>query len=110
VISSSWRIGHSLDELRGFLRTRGAPLAASRVVGATPAWRTVESGNIVGAYDRRGGEIQAWLDDHPKHGPVAIVDDDADMGHLAHRLVRTTWLRGIEDEHVEKLVAMLGTH
>lgn len=107
VISSSWRIGHTLHELRGFLRTRGAPVAASRVIGVTPAWRMAAGHGIVGAYDRRGGEIQAWLDDHPRHGPVAIVDDSDDMGHLAHRLVLTSWQRGIEDEHVERLIALL---
>jgi hypothetical protein len=47
VISSSWRIGHSTDEILGHLRARGAPSA--RVIGATPGWRTGMGGGIVGA-------------------------------------------------------------
>lgn len=107
VLSSSWRVTHSEGYIEELLRGAGA--TSARLIGATPTWRTVGAGRIVGAYERRGAEIQAWLDAHPDPARTfAIVDDSDDMGPLLHRLVRTTWQRGIEDRHVDALIAMLG--
>ena len=107
VLSSSWRVTHTYGAIERYLNERGAPHA--RVIDSTPTWRERGEGRIVGAYERRGGEIQAWLDANPDPARTfAIVDDSDDMGELRTRLVRTSWQRGLEDGHVERLIAMLG--
>lgn len=98
VISSSWRICTSLADIRGAIHSRGAPSA--RVIGKTPnPWTG----------SRRGHEIQRWLDAHDDIDSFAIVDDDADMEHLRGRLVQTHIADGLQDAHVEALVAMLAS-
>jgi hypothetical protein len=109
VLSSSWRrYGDDPAWFEAMLHERGC--ASARFIGQTPslAWKLSERGTILGVRER-GDEIQAWLDGAPEHAgrPFAIVDDSSDMAHLAHRLVRTTWERGLQDEHVEALIAML---
>jgi hypothetical protein len=105
VISSSWRICHSLEEIRGHLHARGAPSA--RVVGETPHWRTLPTGNIVGVYDRRGGEIDEYLQRLPSPVTFAIVDDSNDMSPHMSRLVLTSWQTGLQEHHVEQLISLL---
>lgn len=97
VVSSSWRLDpkHGTPaRLTRLLRRHGF---ASRVVSVTPD------------HPRgcRGDEIQTWLNRHPGVESFAILDDDADMAHLAHRLVRTSFASGLTDEHVERTVWML---
>jgi hypothetical protein len=104
VLSSAWRIGMRLSELRSWLEECGCP--GVRLVGRTP-YRSELTNEQVAL--QRGGEIQAWLDQRRGGSTkgVAIVDDSDDMWHLKPRLVQTTWERGLEDEHVEKLIALL---
>lgn len=109
VISSSWRLGFELPRLADILKTHGV---TGEIVGKTP--RLLEE---IGKLDDgspscrsrdRGHEIQAWLDEHPEVTAFAIVDDNSDMAHLKDRLVQTSWETGLLDEHVERLVEMLG--
>jgi len=94
VISSTWRITHSCKWIQRTLRRRGVPRA--RVIGKTP-----------GGGGFRGPQIQDWLDSHEPRR-FAILDDSDDMTDaLYHRLIRTTWERGLQDEHVGPLIAML---
>ena len=95
VVSSSWRVGRSLDDLRTLLGNFGI---AAPVVGMTP----------VLPRRPRAEEIAAWLDAHPV-AAYAIVDDEAvaEGGPLGERLVRTSMLRGLTDEHVAPLVGIL---
>ena len=96
VVSSSWRVGRSVDDLRTLLGNFGV---AAPIVGMTP----------VLPQRPRAEEIAAWLDANPV-AAYAIVDDDvvAEDGPLGERLVRTSMLRGLTDEHVAPLVALLG--
>jgi hypothetical protein len=99
VVSSSWRCDANTPPLviESILRSRGAPSAV--VIGSTPdPW----TGSL------RGHEIQRWLDAHPEVTRFAIVDDEGGMLHLTPRLVKTTLEHGLLDEHVERLVDMLG--
>ena len=98
VVSSSWRLQPKYatpPRLTRLLRRHGF---ASRIVDVTPD------------HPRgcRGDEIQAWLNRHPGVVAFAILDDDADMGALDHRLVKTTFAAGLMDEHVDRVVVMLG--
>ncbi len=105
VISSSWRCMLGLADIRGILKRHGF---RGRVVGATPRLHRTPDGE-----ERvRGHEIQAWIERRERFrgdvGPFAILDDDSDMAHLAPRLVRTSFDLGLLDEHVERVVALIG--
>jgi hypothetical protein len=96
VISSSWRIIHPLTSIADALKKRGF---IGTIIGAT--------GSGPG---RRGNEIQAWLDAHSRSTrPFAILDDDSDMEHLLPRLVKTTWAKGLLDQHVPAAIELLLT-
>lgn len=95
VVSSTWRMFHTLEEILDFLHRRGAPSA--KIVGQTPC--------LTGY---RGAEIHAYLREHPEVSQFAIVDDDGDMEPYHHKLVKTSWEEGLLDEHVERLVKLLG--
>lgn len=69
VISSSWRCGRTLDELRDILKEHG--VVPDKVIDKTP--HHSERGS------ERGWEIQDWLDAHPEVTHYVILDDDADM-------------------------------
>ena len=63
----------------------------------------------------RASEILAWMDKYEESGwpldTFAIVDDDSDAGDhpiLKPRFVQTTWQDGIQNEHVERLIELLG--
>lgn len=115
VISSSWRLQRYPEHdpgpvwrLRRILSAHGVTgdiidvtphLVVPDLTGPCPdSCRALE----------RGHEIQAWLDEHPEVTTFAILDDDSDMAHLKHRLVKTSFDTGLLDEHVERVVAMLG--
>lgn len=100
VVSSTWRYS---DETRDMLLFAGLTLH--------PDWRTPHRLDKIGsviAGQRRGAEIQQWLDAHPEVSSYAIVDDDSDMlpGQMA-RFVKTTFEEGICREHVERLCTVL---
>jgi hypothetical protein len=86
VISSSWRVGHTIEQLQDILEAQGIP--RQRVIGAT------EDRSLKGK--ERGNEIQDWLDKHAEVTEFVILDDDADMAHLKDKLVRTTWMHGLQ--------------
>jgi HAD domain in Swiss Army Knife RNA repair proteins len=105
VVSSTWRMGRDKHDLQSILRAHGF---IGEIIGCTPiGYGSMPSGVLV-TDCVRGHEIQAWLDEHSDVTTFAIVDDNSDMAHLTHRLVQTTWSYGLLDEHVERLVQMLG--
>ncbi len=95
VISSTWRLIHTLGEIYRALHTKGYK---HRLYGVTP--------NSSSGY--RGKEILAWLSDNPECETYAVVDDSSDMTGVRDRFVQTTWMNGLQQEHVEKLVELLG--
>lgn len=95
VVSSTWRLGHTLLHLEQLLAGAGYTHA---LLGATPS---------TGRH--RGADIAAWLARHPGWGPIAIVDDDSDMGKLGHRLVQTRFDGGgLTAERADRLIELLG--
>jgi hypothetical protein len=102
VISSSWRIHHSLDELRHRLGEVGF---AGEVIDRTPDISWEEYGD---PFRGRAEEIQSWLEGHK--GPLEsfVVLDDIYLEDLAHVLVKTEFEAGLGDEHVEAALAILG--
>lgn len=96
VLSSSWRHYVSIDVMQRWLHRRGAPSA--EVIDRTPndfkGWR--------------GQEISDWLAEHHETSRFAIVDDEDDMAPLSRWLVQTSFSVGLQDEHVDALIALLG--
>ena len=69
-------------------------------------------GNILGKTcilddQERGNEIQEWLDNHPEVEQFMILDDDSDMIHLTHKLVKTDNLWGLTLEKVAEALDVL---
>lgn len=106
VLSSTWRLGPpiGLQITLDSLRARGF---TGEIVDCTPdCARQVPTGGIYVGHER-GHEIQEWLDAHPDVLSFVILDDSDDMAHLLPRLVRTSWAEGLEQEHVERAIALL---
>lgn len=100
VVSSTWRIPYDLESLSIFLERRGFQ-GTGTLIDRTPVNRM--KGNV------RGHEIQEWLDHYPSSVETfCILDDDSDMAHLMDRLVKTTWDEGLQDEHVQQVIELLG--
>lgn len=97
VVSSSWRLGTSLEELQQILFEH-AGVPKGRVIGKTP---------VDIKYGPRGFEIQAWLDKHPEVTKFVIIDDDGDMQHLLPFLVQTNTRRGLMIDESDAAVRML---
>lgn len=116
VLSSSWRYVTPLPEMRRYLEVHGARVV---FLDRTPFAPEMPRGSrlvpIPGhkhaqmyATEVRGLEIQRWIDLHRDLvGAFAIVDDDADMAHLEHRLVRTSMETGLTDADADRLIALL---
>jgi hypothetical protein len=95
VLSTSWRVTSSLEELRADLDAAG--IDGSRLLGATPLLED----------DQRWAEIDAWMREHgiaPE--AVVIVEDFYAMGPLATRTVTTSADRGLDEAAASAIVAL----
>lgn len=123
VISSTWRKGRTLEELRK-LMVYGGFKYPSRVIDKTPVIY-LPYGEFRPNYSdptkkeqsiqqvRRGVEIAAWLDvaHTTKTWRVVdflIVDDDADMVFLKHKLVQTDVSDGFTRAKVNEIMERFG--
>lgn len=93
VVSSAWRILHTLPQLRRGLKFKGFV------------------GQIIGVTDRagpiRGHEIGRYLEALPEKPPFVILDDNSDMGRLLPFLVKTDPNTGITEADVDRAVALI---
>jgi hypothetical protein len=99
VVSSSWRHGRSVEELRNILQKNG--IVSEYVIDKTPDLK----GQI------RGKEIAAWLESYKgfeKIEEFVIIDDDEDMGILKKHLVKTDGYEGLMWSKMKKVMKMLG--
>jgi hypothetical protein len=103
VVSSTWRIGNGVAELRALLAKHGF---AGDVIDVTPVVvHTEPDGSKRVA---RWREIDAWLAANMgKWSTFVILDDEPDMGPHAGRHVRTELEDGLLDVHVERAVDLL---
>ena len=106
VVSSVWRKGRTVEQLRELLASVGLT-RADQVVGTTPeVW--FHYGLVDKFGDDRGVEIAMWLNKHRPEGCVfAIVDDDGDMWELKHRWVHTPHAVGLTKVTADKLICLL---
>lgn len=100
VVSSTWRLLNTLTRLREILCLKGFRFPEV-IFDKTP--NHVESG----MRHRRGNQIQMWLNKHPEVEKYVIIDDDSDMEHLMHKLVKTSNYTGLQDEHIEPILEHL---
>lgn len=96
VISSSWRNGWTFERLKEILNEAGL---IGEVIGITPTLPGLR---------RRGDEISQWLAEHPEVTKFIAIDDDADDSDImTNHLVKTSFYRGMQDEHVEEAIRRL---
>jgi hypothetical protein len=105
VVTSTWRLSRSRLQLADILVAHGFTGVVRGKTIHIPATKSgVENGT-------RGLEIQAWIDNAQNYGitveSFVILDDDSDMNHLLDRLIKTSMVSGLLDEHVERAIEML---
>lgn len=105
VVSSTWRCGRTLDELKSDLLNTG--IDQRRIIGMTPETYRLSGGRA------RGHEIQEYLDDRVEKGldPVTqfvIVDDNSDMVHLMPHLVQTDGRMGLMWDKAVEIMKKFG--
>ena len=94
VISSSWRIINTKTELVKILRSSG--------LRANVKYSVTGQNQMKAVRNRRGTEIQAWLDQHSMVDGYVIIDDDSDfLDHQKPFHIRTSMDTGFTDEHLE---------
>lgn len=107
VISSSWRYGHTIEQMREYLAAKGV---TAEVIDFTPSGHISDlsgDASIETKMTCRGHEISAWIDAHPELDSYVVVDDNSDMDGVRERFVQTTWEHGLLDEHMLPLVRTL---
>lgn len=110
VVSSMHRLGVPLVRLRELISGWGVK---APVVGKTPRLHVnrIVSERTIEVSAPRGTEIQKWLDQHEgsRFDPecFVILDDDCDMEHLSHRLVKTQFEPGLTMADAELAISML---
>lgn len=104
VISSSWRITHSIESIRRVLCSAGFKWP-DRVVGVTEhlVYR-YENGVAVGRAER-SDEIREWLDDYPGR-PFVVIDDDLEAEIPGH-YIRVPGDAGLDAKAVNVAIAIL---
>lgn len=105
VVSSTWRLAfrYYLDKLQACMASYGI---TAPVVGMTPDFVVPTDGQVLLATGTRGDEITAWLDDNNVIRFV-ILDDESVPG-LSNYLIKTTFDDGLQDDHVDRAIALLG--
>lgn len=103
VISSWWRDGATLEQLRSYFSHD----IRERVIGATPIEKALpygsDSGIMVGAMER-GEEVALWIKQNDYQGPwVALDDDYRGFPDYCVNLIRCDSSVGVDEEITEKL-------
>ncbi len=126
VVSSSWRYGHKLGELKDILREVGC---TATVWDATPLPHEISNGQLSTAFadqglnltqeeakrvliiaKGRGHEIDAWLRTWSEFEDIesfVVLDDDSDIAPHEDRHVKTTFAEGLTSEHVPLALEIL---
>lgn len=74
VVSSSWRLDNTLEEIEAFLSSRGV---VAEFIDVTPEinFETDWDGDLCMFPDARIKEIRVWLDEHPEAQNFLVLDD-----------------------------------
>jgi hypothetical protein len=99
VVSSTWRMGRTVEELQELFESKG--FIGMDVIGKTG----------FSSHGVRGREIQTYLNNmESKPDKFIILDDDADMEHLMPHLFKTDFNTGLTDEVTEKIINYFNTY
>lgn len=112
VVSSTWRVGHDVPWLQLRLDEVGF---TGWVVGKTPILPCREHKTVACNVGHRGAEVNQYLTtafgaDWTVWPKFAILDDGGDLAPFVDRLVQTDYNFGLQQEHVERTVALLEEH
>lgn len=99
VLSSTWRLIHTLADMRGRLIEAG-------MRSPVPLRDKTPNLDTKGANGRRGSEVQAWIDRAGFEGRFCCVDDDDDF-QLHHNLVRTDHVVGMTKWEADQCIKFL---
>lgn len=101
VVSSTWRIGRTVDELKELFQSVGV---TGQIIDKTRTLRErKEYEKIV-----RGTEIRIWLEKFPKVYRYIIIDDDNDMlPEQQPNFIKTSFWTGITVENVNAAIKKL---
>ena len=91
VVSSTWRMGRTVEELRDVLTKAGIP--RERVLDKT----------IILHHEQRGVEIKEWLSRN-KTEVYCVLDDDSDMNDVRDNFIQTDWLVGLDFHTRNKVI------
>ncbi len=84
VVSSSWRVGRTIEDLKQILKF--SPTIGDAIIDVTES-----------LHSKRGNEIQKWLDEHPEVTDYVILDDDSDMLDSQQKnFVKTAFMHGFQ--------------
>lgn len=107
VVSSTWRLGNTIEELRYFLMKRGSQ-SYHRIIGATINGFLDPEIRGFGERLERSKEIAHWLKHRGDVERFAIIDDDHDAGiGFAPQFVKTDVRMGMTDADANAVVAIL---
>ena len=99
VISSSWRVGKTTEQLRAILAEAGME-QPEQVIGRTG----------IHFQEIRGLEIQQWLEEHGSAEGMVILDDvPGFMAHFRNKLVQTSDEHGLRYKHIDRALKLLLT-
>ena len=101
VISSCWRMGRTLGDLRVILKIAGFQRTEA-VIDTVPIQRWKDKSG----WCTRGEEIKDWLDVNDINKFV-ILDDDDDMVPFMDRLVLTDGDVGLTIDDINKVIDLL---
>ena len=97
VVSSTWRIGRTVEMLKNELDKLGAHKVADRIIDRTKDFRAI-----------RGKQIAQWIEDNAFEGRYVIVDDDSDMlPEQKPYFVHTSWEDGFKAKHYRDALKIL---
>jgi hypothetical protein len=104
VLSSSWRFC-GIEEMRLILTHWGVEAPLVSMTPDLTRQPEVPGGLYTGV--PRGREIQAWIDEHGRPKGFAIIDDNADMEHLSHYLVKTESRDGLMPKDIDLAITLI---
>jgi hypothetical protein len=93
VISSTWRLFHTIDELRAIFKKQKIK---GKIISITSAERATIEEDIP-----RGKKIADWLDEHPDVEQYVVIDDDVEADCIQfhpYNCVETSYKRGFSQE------------
>jgi len=111
VITSTWRMYWSLEDIRGFFDEAGI---LGEIIAATPVLFHQEAdGRPAETEFTRGEEIFSWfraqegVDPLYPPAPFVVLDDRTDLDPYFHRLVQTRMSCGLTSEDADRVIALL---